>query len=300
MATLAGSTGTLAEELETTTIGDLTFNYKSTSWRIEHEGSGLATTCVHDDCRGAVIDISRREGEAGCTEEAMVAEAERLFPVQGRAYANMLPAGRFALMLAQRHDGPDLSSPEFAHGCVAWQGREYRFAMRPETVGTQSWIGGALHYLVANATAPEAVIKTLRIGDVDFPVSTETWTIGHVGDTVWLTCRMPTCHEPDIAATLSVQSPQEPCPAPTGDGEDENYTRVETLVSEAPEGLDFTISETSLGCRNYVPPSLEACAIHGGRSYHLSVPGASGCRSAIWDIPKDVLVDLLKGARITR
>ncbi len=249
-----------------------------------------------------MVDISRRDGEAGCTKEAMTAEAERLFPVGERAYVNMLRAGRFALLLAMRHDGPELSSPEFAYGCIAWQGHEYRFAMRPETVGAQSWIGGALHYLVSQATAPDARVEKISLGEIDFHVSTEAWLLPeHVtGQGVWLTCRMPTCHEPGHVAVLSVRAPQEPCPGPASDMEaiDGTETRITMLEADAPDGLSFTVSETFLGCRNYVPPQFEACSVHGEQSYHLSTIGPFGCRSSIWQIPGDALIDLLKGARI--
>jgi hypothetical protein len=162
---LAGVAGALADPQSLQiAIGDLTFNYRPTSWQIVRDEDRLVATCVQDDCQGAVIDISRREGEAGCTKEAMVAEAERLFPAPGRAYANILRTERFALVLAERHTGPDLSSPAFAYGCLAWEGSEYRFAMRPETVGKQSWIGSALHYLVSRATASAAGEVHVRVG----------------------------------------------------------------------------------------------------------------------------------------
>ena len=299
-AALAGAAEARADSLKAATFGDLTFNYEPASWRMAPDGERLVATCVQEDCRGAVVDISRRPGEAGCTREAMAAEAERLFPAAQRAYANMLPAGRFALVLAERHAGPTLSSPEFAYGCVPWQGSEYRFAMRPETVGTQSWIGGALHYLVSQATAPEARLEPVRVGEVEFRVSTETWTFSQdAGNAVWLTCRMPTCREPDRIAVLSVHAPQQACPRPFEDPEriDGTETRIETLAAEAPGGLDFTISKTFLGCRNYVPPRFEACTVHDGRSYHLSTLGATGCRSSIWQIPDEGLIELLKSAR---
>ena len=283
-------------------LGDLTFNYKPESWRIAREGDGLVATCLREDCRGAVIDIGRRDGEAGCTRKAMMAEAERLFPIQGRAYANIFPAGRFALVLAERHAGPTLSSPQYVHGCLAWQGSEYRFAMRPETIGSQSWIGGALHHLVGQATAPAAPVERVRLGEVDFPVSTEIWTIEHDtgGNAIRLTCRMPTCAEPGLTAMLSVRRPQQRCPtADDGGGMlDGTDTRIEILTPDAPDGLEITTSETFLGCRNYMPPGLQACALHNGRSYHLATFAPMSCRSPIPRIPRNVLVDLMRDARI--
>lgn len=284
------------------TLGDLTFRYQPTSWLIEREGEQLVATCMQEDCRDAVVDISRRDGEDGCTLAAMRAEVERLFPTRERAYGNILRTGRFALVLAEAHDGPTLSSPGFAYGCLAWQGSEYRFAMRPETVGTQSWIGGALHYLVSQATAPAARIERIRLGEADFHVSTEFWTFqqDETGDVLRLTCRMPACHEPGKTAILSAHSPPQACPARSMQQEDLDWTRVriDTLPADAPGGLDVTVTTTMLGCRNYVPPHVEACAVHGDRSYHLSTPGAYGCRSSIWEIPDSVLLDLLRGARI--
>lgn len=283
-------------------LGDLTFDHDPQSWHIAPGGDGLVATCVQEDCRGAVIDIGRRDGEAGCTREAMIAEAERLFPAQGRAYANIYPAGRFALVLAARHDGPTLSSPEYIHGCVAWQGSDYRFAMRPETVGTQSWIGGALHYLVSRAAAPAARVEQLHIGGIDVHVSTEVWTIpdGAEGKRVVLTCRMPTCRKPGLTAVLTVRHPQQPCPVPDDGGGmgKEADTRVEILPPNARDGLEITVSETFLGCRNYMPPGFEACAVHGGRSYHLSTFVPVDCGSSIDRIPRDVLIGLMRDARI--
>jgi hypothetical protein len=281
-------------------IGDITFNYKPASWRIVPEGDRLVATCLQQDCRGAVVDISRRQGEAGCTPEAMLVEVERLFPAPGSAYANILRTDRFALVLAERHTGPDLSSPAFAYGCLAWEGSEYRFAMRPETVGTQAWIGSALHYLVSLATAPATGEVEVRIGDISLQVSTETWTIanGAPEETLWLNCRMPTCREPGRIAALSVRLPAQPCPPEHLDafgGE----TMTITLISEAPDGLDFTIASTDLGCRNSVPPHIEACSVHHGRSYHLRVLGDEpGCRSSGWSIPESAFIDLLKSARM--
>jgi len=286
----------------TITIGDLTFNYEPTSWRIAQDGDRLVATCVQQDCTGAVIDISRRDGEAGCTREAMVAEAERLFPAPRRAYANILRTGRFALVLAERNAGPDLSSPTFAYGCLAWEGSEYRFAMRPETVGKQSWIGGALHYLISRATAPAAREAEVRVGDVSFRASTEVWSIAddEPGETIRLSCRMPTCYEPGQVVELSVRSPEQPCPAvpKDNDGFDSSETTIVTLTSEVPDGLDFIVSSTYLGCRNYVPPLLAACSVHLARSYHLATLGEVGCQSSAWAIPDSALIDLLKSARV--
>lgn len=291
----------------TATIGDITFNYSPEAWLIESGGEGLIVTCVQEDCRGAVVDISRRDRESGCTKEAMGAEAERLFPVEGRFYQNVIPVGRFALALAIRHDGPDLSSPEYAYGCLAWQGDEYRFAMRPETVGNQSSIGGALIYLVSRATAPEAPMTQLRVGEVTFSLSTEAWLISYrkpesdeAGETAWITCRMPTCEEPGLKAVLSVHPADTPCPsAPIGN---EYYygggPKLGTIQKESPDGLDFITAEFWLGCRNYVPPRFAACTVHNSRSYHLSTSGVSDCRSSRWDVPQDILVDLLKSARV--
>lgn len=284
------------------TLGDLTFNFQPESWHIEPEGDGLVAICMQEDCRGAVIDITRRDGEAGCTRGAMLAEAERLFPAGERAFAIIYPAGRFALVMAERHDGPTLSGPEYVHACLTWQGSEYRFAMRPETVGTQSWIGGALHHLVAQATAPAAPVERLRFGAVDFHVSTETWTIEDDagGDSALLTCRMPTCREPGLTATLTVHQPPRSCPtADDGGGlPGEADTRIEILPLGAPDGLEIAISETLLGCRNYMPPGFYACAVHNGRSYHLSTFTPMSCRSPIDRIPRDILIGLMQDARI--
>ncbi|MEQ1943114.1 hypothetical protein ABMA32_11925 [Mesorhizobium sp. VNQ89] len=297
-----------AEEMQAVVLGDITFNYSTASWLMERDGDDLVATCVQEDCRGAMIDISRIVGDGGCTKEAMIAEAARLFPGAGRAYANIVRAGRFALVLAEAHDGPDLSSPQYAHACLGWQGYEYRFAMRPETVGTQSWIGGALHYLVSQATAPEAPLTQLRIGDVTFSLSNEVWKVGPVaatadgsGETVLLTCRMPTCEEPSLTAALSVAQTDQPCPSPPTDvefaygGEAKNGE----VLKETPEGLHFVTSEIWLGCRNFVPPRFAACGVHGGRAYHLTTPAGQGCRGSFWSVPQTVLIDVLKSARVT-
>lgn len=302
-------TAARAETIQTVTIGDLTFNYSVASWRIEAGGDGLVATCVQQDCRGATLDITRIEGEDGCTKEAMSAEAAHLFPGAGRTYANIVRAGRFALVQAEAHDGPDLSSPQYTYGCLAWQGHEYRFAMRPETIGTQSWIGGALHYLVSQATAPEVPLERLSIGDVTFSLSTETWKIAHVdenpdgsGETALLTCRMPTCREPNLMAALSVTPADAPCPSPPTASEFAygGEAKHGEILKETPDGLDFTTTEVWLGCRNFVPPRFAACTIHKERAYHLTTTGGQSCRSSIWSVPEHLLIDLLKSARVVK
>lgn len=289
---------------ESITIGDLTFNYEPGSWRMESAGDDIVATCLHPDCRGAVVDISRRDGEDECTKETMTAEADRLFPRYGRAYVNVLRAGRFALVLAQRHVGREFSTPEFVYGCVPWQGSDYRFAMRPETVGTQAVIGGALHSLVIKATAPDPVVERVRIGEVDFHISTEFWRISVApdGETVLLSCRAPGCREPAQLAALSSRSPPEECADPSSGLEDigAGFSRFRTLPAGAPDGLTFTIKETWLGCRNYVPPDIEACAVHGDRSYRFTMSGGAGCRSNHWWASEEGLTELLRGARIAR
>lgn len=287
---------------ERAAIGDLTLNYDPLSWRIARDGDALTATCLQSDCLGAVIDVSRHEGEEGCTREKMALAVEAAFPQPGRAYANTLRAGRLALILANRHDGPDLSSPLFVYGCVAWQGSEYRFAMRPETVGTQSWIGGALHHLVSQATASAVRVEQIRVGRLTVPISTEVWAISKLegNDTALLTCRMPTCHEQGQIAVLSAHEPSRPCRSIVGSQEvlPREWNEVGVLTAAEPGGLDFTVWNAFLGCRNYVPPRFEACTVHDGRSYHLSTFGPAGCRSSSSTIPESNLLELLRGARI--
>lgn len=311
---LAGIAGAIlaapvrAEDVRAIALGDITFNYSAASWRIERGSDGLVAACVQEDCSGATLDINQIDGEDSCTKDAMTAEAQRLFPGAQRAYANIVRAGRFALVLAESHDGPDLSSPQYAHACLAWQGHEYRFVMRPETIGTQSWIGGALHYLVSRATAPEAPVEELRIGHVTFGLSTEIWKIADVDqnpdsrDTALLTCRMPSCDEPNLMAALSVVPADTPCPSPltTNEFAYGGEARHGEVPKEAPDGLSFTTTEIWLGCRNFVPPRFSACGIHDGRAYHLATTGGQSCRSSIWSVPENLLIDLLKSARVVK
>ncbi len=70
------------------------------------------------------------------------------------------------------------------------------------------------------------------------------------------------------------------------------------MIPGNPGGIDFTLSKTFLGCRNYVPPRFAACAVHNGRSYHLSTFVGLSCRSSVWGIPENALVEVLNGARI--
>lgn len=285
-------------------LGDITFRYSPNSWSITEDGGGLVARCLQDDCFGATLDVTLHDGEAGCTEEAMKSAAERLLPYPGRAYVNTLRAGRFGLVMAERHLGPELSSPAYVHACVPWQGKEYRFAMRPETVGTQAWIGGALHYLVYLATAPAAPVETLAAGDATFDIPTEIWRIAEIasGESWLLSCRVPACDEPGIFATLSVASPARKCGSA-----DEALDLIENLggdriVSEQagsdPQSLRFTVTTTYLGCRNYVPPRISACAVHKDRSYHIATSGGGGCKASVWAVPETALFDLMRSGRI--
>ena len=289
-------------------IGDITFRYSPNSWLIAAKDAGLdaglVARCLQDDCFGAVIDISLRDGEDGCTEDGMKRAAERLLPYPGRAYVNTLRAGRFGLVMAERHLGPELSSPAYAHACVPWQGKEYRFAMRPETVGAQSWIGGALHYLVYLATAPPAPVETLTAADVAFDIPTETWRLAEIapGERWLLSCRVPVCDKPGIFVSLSVKSPARACndtDEPLDFIENLGGDRIASEVSGAnPESLRFAVTTVHLGCRNYVPPRISACAAHKGRSYHITTSGGGGCRASVWTVPKAALFDLMRSATV--
>lgn len=285
-------------------LGEITFRYNPNSWSITEDGNGLVARCLQDDCFGATLDVTLHDGEDNCTEEAMRSAAERLWPYPGRAYVNTLRAGRFGLVMAERHLGPELSSPAYVHACVPWQGKEYRFAMRPDTVGTQAWIGGALHYLVHLATAPAARVDTLHAGDAAFVVPTEIWRVSEFvpGESWLLSCRVPACDKPGIFVTLSVASPaRESRDMVDSDDlvQDLGGDRVVTeLAGSDPRSLRFAVTTTYLGCRNYVPPRISACAVHKDRSYHIATSGGGGCRASVWTVPDAALFDLMRSATV--
>lgn len=280
-------------------IGDLTFNYDPFSWRFEPAGTGLTATCQQVDCRGVVFDVSVRDTDGECGDEAVERTAERMFPEADRHPVNIVPAGRFALVKAESRLGPDLLAPTYVYACLDWQGREYRFAMRAETVGRTSWAGGALHYLVSRATAPPARIATLRLRDLAIPYSTEIWRVTELvpGESYMLSCLPPTCDGHGGFVAVSAKPATAGCePDPEAAGLSFPQAILTPLNSEA-DAPRFTVTTVHSPCRNYVPPTRSACLWHKGIAYRIVTGGLGGCRSD-FGVPAGAFADLVDGARL--
>ena len=282
-------------------IGDLTFHYDPFNWRFELAGTGLTVTCLQVDCRGAVFDVSVRDASGECSEETVRHTAELMFPAADRHPVNIVPAGRFGLVKAESRYGPDLQSPTYVYACLDWQEREYRFAMRPETVGRRSWAGGALHYLVSRATAPPALVKVLRLGELEIPYASDVWRATEIEpqQSYILSCLPPVCHGHGAFVTVSA--------APSIVGCDTNPVSAGWPISEAivtsihtgrPDVLPFSIATSHSPCRNYVPPKRSACLWHNGITYRIGTPGPAGCRSS-FVVPAGAFTELVTGARLT-
>jgi len=150
---------------------------------------------------------------------------------------------------------------------------------------------------VSRASAGEPRVETVRLGDVAFAISTETWLppAERGGDSVLLTCRIPACEERGRVLALSVHAG--PCPDAARDRQDMGTIEPPSATQD---GLAFRLSRTFTGCRNYVPPEFHACAAHNGRSYRLSTFVPPGCRTSIWQISEQAVREILEAARIVR
>jgi len=282
-------------------IGDITFNYTPFQWRIEPNGTGLTATCVPVDCRGVVFDFSVRDGYGECGKDAVRETAARLFPMADRHAVNAFRSGRFGLVLAESRHGAALGVAEYVFACLDWQDREYRFAMRPETVGDSTWAGGALAYLVSRANTPPALVGVLKLRGLELPYPTEIWRPTEMapGQSYWLACLPPTCRGEGEFVTVSAEPTEIGCTFDKVDGDLWNYSEPEVipLTPSEPNGLAFSVGTTHSPCRNYVPPHRVACAWHDGIAYRITAPGGFGCKSG-FDIPDDALENLVSGARL--
>jgi hypothetical protein len=282
------------------TIGDLTFTYNRFNWRIDQVATGLTATCLQIDCRGVVFDVSVRDAHGECTKDSVRATAERLFPTKRHA-VNVLPAERFGLVMAESRNGAALRSPTYVHACLDWQDREYRFAMRPETVGETSWAGGALHYLVSRATAPPAKTGMLRLRALELPYPTDIWRASEMapGQSYRLACLPPTCRGEGEFVTVVAEPSEVGCTFDRLDVEGWDYvdTEVTPMVSDRPNAPAFSFGITHSPCRNWVPSRRVACAWHGGVAYNIIAPGGVGCKSS-FGIPDDAFENLVSGARL--
>lgn len=278
-------------------IGDLTFSYDPFNWHFEPAGAGLTATCQQVDCRGVVFDFSVRDTDGECGKEAVERAAEQMFPAADRHPVNIVPAGRFGLVKAESRFGSDLSAPTYVYACLDWQGREYRFATRAETVGRTSWAGGALHYLVSRATAPPARIATLRLRDLEIPYSTETWRATELvrGESYMLSCVPPTCSGHGGFVNVSAKPATAGC-EPEASGLSLPQAILTPLNSEADAPL-FTVTTVHSPCRNYVPPKRSACLWHDGVTYRIATGGLGGCRSNL-GVPSGAFADLVSGAKL--
>lgn len=279
-------------------IADITFNFDPAVWQFASDVDGLVATCVGIDCRGVVIDISERPSEGGCTKDFVRETAQRLFPGTDRHAVNTLAAGRFGLVLSQSRLGPNFDVPSYVFACLDWQGTDYRFAMRPETVGENSWTGGALHYLVSRASAPPARIERVRLGAMTLEIRTDVWDITTVrpNQSAMLICRPPTCHDRPFVI-VSASSGIEPQAAIPPFGRGWRDSRTEIYRGDHSDAVTFSVTTTFSPCRNYVPPEVVAAAHHGGMTYRISTPALTGCRSAR-AVSGRVFEALLDSARI--
>lgn len=281
-------------------IGDLTFHYNPFHWRIEPAGTGLTATCLQIDCRGVVFDISVRDVFGECGKDSVRETAGQMFPAADRHPVNVFPVGRFGLVMAESWRGPRFGTPRYVFACLDWQDREYRFAMRPETVGDTSWAGGALAYLVSRATTPPPRVGILKLQALEVPYPTDIWRPTEMvpGQSYWLSCLAPTCRGEGETAMIVAEPTATGC---TFDHVDkENWyteTKVEPITPSAPGAPAFSMGTTHSPCRNWVPPHRVACAWHGGIAYRIIAPGGVGCTSG-FDIPDEAFQALVKGARL--
>jgi hypothetical protein len=283
------------------TIGDLTFRYNRFNWRIEPAATGLTATCLQIDCKDVVFDFSVHDGAGRCDKDSVLQAAERLFPTADRHPVNLFPAGRFGLVMAESWFGPDFRSPRYVVACLDWQDREYRFTMRPETVGETTWAGGALAYLVSRATTPPPPIGLLRLGALELPYPTEIWRASEMGpgQSYRLSCLAPTCRGEGEVVMVVAEPDDVGCKfdGPDTNGWHHSDTEVTPLVTAELDALDFSIGRTHSPCRNYVPPRRVACAWHAGVAYRIVAPGGIGCKSG-FDIPDAAFEGLVKSARL--
>jgi hypothetical protein len=284
-----------------TTVGDITFHHDTSAWRIVPDGDGAVATCLQADCRDVVIDISQRPSAGACTKEFAGEMAQRLFPQADRHAVNTLAAGPFALVLSQSRRGPLLGVPSYVFGCLDWQGRDYRFAMRPDTVGDRSWAGGALHHLVSSATAPAARVERLTVGAMTLDVPTDVWDLEMLvpARVARLACRPPTCRDDGAFLVVSALAVDEPPLEPVPPGMDRPAwdTRTESFTGEGLDAPTFTVTTTHSSCRNAVPPEIVATVRHGDTIHRIASPGPHGCRSGR-EVPGGVFEALLASARI--
>ena len=282
------------------TLGDLTFHYSPAAWHIVREDGGLSAACLQADCRGVVFDFTVRDGSGACTRDAVRETTEKLFASARGPAVNIMPLGRFGLIQAESWAGESYTAPRHVYACLEWQGRDYRFAMRPETVGQTSWSGGALMHLLWHVTAPPADVGVLKLRDMELRYPTDRFRMQEMvpGQSVFVHCLVPTCR--DEGEFLSVSAG----PSETGCRFDilntdwpEAEVEVTPLPQAAPDAPAFSLGLTHSPCRNYVPPRRLACAWHDGILYRISTTGGAGCSSSM-GVPEEAFDDLVAGARL--
>lgn len=298
---IGGAAGAQPAQPSEATVGDITFNHDAAAWRIVPEGDKAVATCLAVDCPGVVIDISHRPSAGECTKSFVAETAQQLFPQADRHAVNTLAAGRFGLVLAASRRGPDFGVPTYVFACLDWQGRDYRFETRPETVGDSSWTAGALHNLVSRASAPAARVDTLAIGAMTLEIPTDVWNLAMLvsGRAAMLTCRPPTCRDDGPMVIVSARGDDEPPENHVPEAEDDwtRDTRVRHFTGEDPAALTFTVTTTYSPCRNYVPPTVAATTRHGDTTYRIASTATQGCQST-GKVPAPVFEALLASARI--
>lgn len=292
-----------AQHRAETRIGELFLGHDTAIWRVEGAGDRFTLSCLAQTCERAVfaVEVEKRPG-GYCGEEEVRQQAQARFTFADRHPVNTFSQDRFALVMAESRNGPDMYVEEAVFACLTRDDTVYRFISVPQADRYPAHAGGILLSLLPSGLRmPPPKLHRLEVGDLAFTYASDRWRpfLPATETGASLACLPPTCAERMLAVGIEMLPEDKSCP-----GENEmlfEAWRQDGEVSEivADTGaatVRFRLHQFWSGCRNWTPPHMVACTVHDGRAYRLSAGGGMGCKS-YFEVPEEAFVDLLKTAQ---
>lgn len=283
-------------------IGELTLAYREAEWRVEGAEGRFKLLCLAESCGRAAFDVTVEARPDGhCDKEEVRLGAEAAFPFADRHPVNIYAVGELALVMAQSRDGPDLSVPTAVLACITRGGKIYRFTSGAGVPYPRD-TGSVMLRLALALTPPPPRTQEIRIGAIRLSAGDDRWDplVINPGKGAMLECLPPTCSDWGLHVGASVADEEIDCFSEQA--EDRLglgfYRQIEErVVGEPGRTLTFRIGTFGTMCRNWTPPLVVACAVHGGRTYRLSTPRPTGCQSEP-EVPEDAFMALLASVKL--
>lgn len=130
-----------------------------------------------------------------------------------------------------------------------------------------------LLFAVGAALADDPAVE--RFGDLTY--DRDRWVVTKVNNGYWVTAKVPDKDDTSFSTITITAAVDDVCRA--GDFPERRsgyYGRTHFNTLKRP-GFDVHVALYDIGCRNWRPPTVKACATYKDKTYRFSAP-VTGCR----------------------